>query len=73
MKDKVESLRKKFGSFRKGEEDPLAVRLETMILLEEAKENGDPETLNEIEDMLMDLQFAIEENKCNCHRKRSRC
>ena len=73
MRNGVESLRRKYDSFRKGEEDPLAVRKVAMILLEETERNGDHETMNEIEDMLMDLQFSIEENKCKCHRKRPSC
>jgi len=69
MKNRVESLRRKYESFRKGKEDPLAVRSEAMILLKEARNNGDHKTMDEVEDMLIDIQFSIEENKCKCHQK----
>jgi len=73
MKDKVKSLRRKYECFRKGKEDPLTVRGEAMILLKEARNNGDHKAMNEIEDMLIDLEFSIEENKCKCHRECSNC
>ena len=41
MEDKVESLRRKYRSFRKGEEDVLAVRAEALLVLEEARKKED--------------------------------
>ena len=73
MKDKVEDLRRKYKSFGKGEEDPLTVRREAMLVFEEAKKSGRHEIMVEVEDMLVDLEFSIEENKCKCHQKHSSC
>ncbi len=65
----METLRKKYREFKKGKEDALAVRHEAKLAFEEARRNGYGEILDEIADMLIDLQFSIEENKCKCHRK----
>ena len=73
MEDKIESLRKKYEGFKRGEESVLAVRDEAQLLLEEARKKGDHDITEEIEDMLIDLEFSIEENRCKCHRKDSIC
>lgn len=73
MESKIESLRRKYKDFRRGKEDVLAVRHEAMLVLEEARRNGYSEVTDEVEDMLIDLEFSIEENKCKCHRKNPNC
>jgi len=73
MEDKIESLRRKYEGFKRGEESVLAVRDEAQLVLEEARKRGDPEIIEEVENMLIDLEFSIEENRCKCHRKSSIC
>jgi len=43
------------------------------LVLEEARRKGDREAMEEVEDMLLDLEFAIEENRCKFHKKCSSC
>lgn len=69
MENKVENLRKKYQAFKRGKESALAVRDAAQLVLEEAKERGDSEITEEIEDMIIDLLFSMNENKCNCNRK----
>ncbi|MFQ6080689.1 MAG: hypothetical protein ACE5OW_03355 [Candidatus Bathyarchaeia archaeon] len=73
MERKIRSLRRKYDGFKRGEEDVFAVRDEARLVLEDARRKGDPQVLEEVEDMLMDLEFSIEENRCKCHRKCSSC
>jgi hypothetical protein len=73
MKGRVESLRRKYRGFRRGKTDAYVVRSAAVSILEEANESGDQKTIEEIEDMLIDLQFSIEEDKCHCHRRCSSC
>ena len=73
MEDKIQSLRRKYEGSKKGAEDVLAVRDEALLVLEEVGRKGDRETEEEIENMLIDLEFSIEENKCKCHHKFSSC
>jgi hypothetical protein len=73
MEDSLERLRRKYEGFRKGEEDGLAVRDEAHSVLAEARKIGARKVIDEVTDMLMDLEFSIEENKCKCHRKPSNC
>ena len=68
MNEKLISLRLKYENFKKGNEDAFTVRREALAILEEAKENGNEKIINEIEDILIDIQFSIQENKCNCNR-----
>lgn len=44
------------------------VRSEALAVLEEAKEKGNEQIINEIEEMLVDIFHSIQENKCNCNR-----
>ncbi len=69
MEVKVKRLRNKYDSFKKGEENLLAVRDEAQLMLAEAMKGGNQEILEEVENMLIDLELSIEENKCKCHRK----
>ena len=64
----METLRRKYEEFMRGEKT-LAVIHEAMLALEEARRNGYGEIMDEIADMLIDLQFSLEDNKCRCHRK----
>jgi len=58
----------KYENFKKGNENPYAVRAEALRVLEEARENGDKNMIDEIEDILLDIEFSLNENKCNCSR-----
>lgn len=69
MEETIASLKRKYEACRKGEEDVLAVRDETQLLLAEARKGGDSKVVDELEDILIDLQFSIEENTCKCHHK----
>ena len=73
MENQVERLRRKYARFKSGEESVLSVRDAAIVVLDEAQKRDKPAILEEVQDMLMDLEFAIEENKCNCHRKHSNC
>ena len=73
MEDRIQNLRRRYESFKKGEKDVLTVRDEARLVLEEAKRTGNSEILEEVEDMLMELEFSIEEDKCKCHQKRPSC
>lgn len=50
----------------------LTVRDEAQAVLEAAKKSGNHGILEEVADILVDLEFSIEENKCKCHRKTPR-
>jgi hypothetical protein len=73
MQDAVERLRGKYEAFRQGEANVLTVRDEAQAVLEAAKKRGNQEILEEVEDILIDVEFSIEENKCKCHRKTPCC
>jgi hypothetical protein len=73
MEESIEKLREDYESFKKGEKSNLSVKTSALSLLDVARRNGDTKTMDEIEDMLMDLEFSIEENKCNCHKGNSCC
>jgi len=73
MKDKIENLRTKYEGFKRGKESALAVRDEAQSVLEEAVKRGNPKIVVEVEDMIIDLEFSVEENKCKCHRKSPIC
>ena len=68
MNEKLTDLKLKYENFKKGTENPYTVRTEALRLLEEAKEKGDNQTVDMIEDILLDIEFSINENKCNCTR-----
>jgi len=73
VEDEIQNLRTKYESFKKGKESALTVRDEARLILEDAKQTNNSEVLEEVGDMLMELEFSIEEDKCKCHRKRLRC
>lgn len=69
----IEKLREDFKSYRKGNKSALSVKADALSLLDVAETKGDVEVVDEIKDMLMDLEFSIDENQCNCHRGNSCC
>ena len=69
----IENLREDFKDFIKGEKSNLSIKSSAISLLELAKNNGETDVVNEIEDMLIDIEFSITENKCNCHKGNSCC
>jgi hypothetical protein len=73
MESKVASLRREYQNFKRGKADVLAVRSEAVSVLEEANRLGDQTVVDEIEDLLIDLQFSMEEDRCRCHRRCSSC
>jgi len=68
MNQKLANLRLKYESFKKGNENAFVVRSEALAVLEEAKEKGNEQIINEVEEMLIDLLASIQESKCNCNR-----
>lgn len=67
MKDKLENFKVRYKNFLKsGGEDPLALKADAERLLAEAKREGDCKVIQELEDILVDLTFAVEEMKCQC-------
>lgn len=68
MEDKFKSFKVRYHRFLKdGSEDPLALKADAERLLAEAKMEGDFNVVKELEDLLVDLTFAVEEMKCRCH------
>ena len=67
MSVKISRLKLKFENFKKGNENPYAIRTEALKVLEDAKEKGDENMIDEIEDTLLDIELWINENKCNCN------
>jgi chromosome condensin MukBEF MukE localization factor len=60
MREKLESFNARYEKFLKsGGEDPLALKAE-------AKREGDCNVVKELEDILVDLTFVVEEMKCQC-------
>ncbi|MEM3579042.1 MAG: hypothetical protein QXL54_02315 [Candidatus Bathyarchaeia archaeon] len=73
MEDKFASFKVKYKRFLKNEgEDPLALKAEAERLLAEAKAKGNQSLVKELEEILIDLTFSVEETKCHCHMA-SRC
>ncbi|UCE96738.1 MAG: hypothetical protein JSV51_03870 [Candidatus Bathyarchaeota archaeon] len=72
MEERIESLKKKYQTLEKGEGDALALKDETQLLLKEVRKKGNQKSMEELEDILIDLELSIEDNKCKCHRKSSR-
>ncbi len=69
MEDKIQRLRRMYEGFKRGEEDVFAVRDEARSVLDDARKKGELGVLEEVEDMLIDLEFSIEENRCKCRCK----
>jgi hypothetical protein len=61
MEARVEGLRRKYEAFRFGREDVLALIDETRAFLEEVRKSGRTKLVEELEDMLIDLEFSQEE------------
>jgi hypothetical protein len=62
------NLKLKYENFKKGNENPYTIKTEALRVLKEATKTGDSKMVDEIEDILMYIQFSINENKCNCNR-----
>lgn len=64
----ITNLRMLYENFKKGQENPYTVRQEALKILDEAKKTGQNNVVDEIEEMLIDIEFSINENQCNCNR-----
>lgn len=73
MEDMVKKLRRSYEKVKQGDEDVRAVRDEARSALEEAKKRGNRMVVDEVADILLDLEFSAEENKCRCHQQCSCC
>ncbi|MEM3618052.1 MAG: hypothetical protein QXK47_03130 [Candidatus Bathyarchaeia archaeon] len=75
MEDKLANFKAKYKRFLKnGSEDPLALKAEAERLLAEIRAKGDQNLAKELEEILIDLSFSVEETKCHCHMAiRCRC
>ncbi|MCS7115126.1 MAG: hypothetical protein RMJ15_05120 [Nitrososphaerota archaeon] len=73
-KEKLETVKAKYKKLmREGVGDLLALKTEVQKLLEEAKSDGALDISEELEEILIDLSFTIEETKCKCHNTKCRC
>jgi hypothetical protein len=68
MKEKIANLRLKFDGFMRNKENALILRKEAYLVLDEARRIGRNDVVDEVEDMLIDLESSIGENRCNCSR-----
>ena len=68
MEEKITNLRLKFDGFIKNKESALIVRKEAYLVLDEARQMGRNDIVDEVEDMLIDLESSLGDNKCNCSR-----
>lgn len=66
MEDEFRNFKAKYERFLKGGEDPLALKRNAETLLAEAKAKGNYNIAKELEEILIDLTFSVEETKCNC-------
>ncbi len=61
MEAEVENIRKRYEAFRKGEEDVFSLIDRIILVLGEARKSGRTKIVEELEDMLIDLKFSVEE------------
>jgi hypothetical protein len=73
MNETIEQLREDYESYKKGTKSVLSVKKSALSLLDVAQNKGDVEVVEEIKEMLLELEFSIDENKCNCHKGNSCC
>lgn len=73
MDDKIQNLRRKYECFKQGKASALTVRDDARLILEEANRTNNSAILEEVGDMLMELEFSIDDDKCKCHRKHPSC
>lgn len=73
MNEKLSAILEDYEKFKKGEKSAFGMIDEVQIALEEARKKGDEKALAQLKDILMDLMFSIDENKCNCSRTCSSC
>ena len=68
MEEKIANLWSKFDGFMKDKESALIARKEAYLVFDEARRMGKNDIIDEVEDMLIDLESSIGENRCNCSR-----
>ena len=73
MNEAIDQLREDYESYKKETKSVLYVKKSALSLLDVAQNKGAVEVVEEIKDMLMELEFSIHENKCNCHKGNSCC
>ncbi|MEM1566148.1 MAG: hypothetical protein QW510_03550 [Candidatus Bathyarchaeia archaeon] len=66
MEEKLASFKAK-RFLKDGNGDPPALKVEAKRLLVEAKAKGNLKLEEELEEILIDLTFSLEETKCCCH------
>jgi len=57
MKEQIANLKLRYENFKKGKENPYTFRTEVLLVLEEAKEKGYDQVIDEVEEMLMGIHF----------------
>jgi hypothetical protein len=67
MGSAIEVLRARYAGVKRGEDDVLVVRDAVRRALDDAKGHRDDALLEELEDMLIDLELPIDDDKCKCH------
>ena len=68
MENAYTNLKARYEKFLKnGSEDPLTLKADAERLLAEAKAKGNHNLVQELEEILIDLSFSVEETKCHCY------
>jgi hypothetical protein len=68
MEDMFRRFKVRYERFLKdGGEDPIVLKADAERLLAEAKAKGDSNLVKELEEIIINLAFSVEEMKCNCH------
>lgn len=62
----IEEMRKKYKKFKRNKEDPISLKSEILLMLQYIEEENIKE---ELEDMLMEVLFSLDESKCKCEHK----
>lgn len=65
----IETLRREYERFKKNRGDVRAIRDKVYIAFEKAT----GKVADELEDMLMNIDIYIADNKCACHEQRGTC
>ena len=65
----IETLRREYERFKKNKGDVLAIRDKVYVAFRKAT----GKVADELEDMLMDLDIYIADNKCACHEQGGIC
>jgi hypothetical protein len=69
MYSELVSLRENYVSVKSGGGDILAIRDQALSILKRLKDLDNPEILEELDDILLDLEFTLNNVKCNCHSR----